>query len=394
MRTLAVAVVLVVSAVVAPAPVNATQETRGAQVGFWASQVLTPCESSVDPAFCPRDLSAYSPAVWQVLADTRAPLWIDLVYGSDFGPTPQNRPPRTDGLAIIRKANALGVPVHGWITAPLDGGTFANENNAVLMDQAVRALHRWTEQNRVTLGEFTYDLEFPLGYQAAVDVLSGDPARLRDVARTGIDPAHQCRAVARYRSTIAWAHAHGIRITGSPVSFALDDLADGRMALNDLLDIGPGLAAPFDALYVQAYRGFSQPGPGYVASYFKDMKRRFGDRGQVSLGNSGAAPYDNVANLVTDVQLLAGLGARTIPIFDFDGVAKTFGASGLRAVIDAGHQPLRGDALRAAATPAPYDRLNREFFRRVDVAASAATVAVTAAKARPRLPNRYIDGCR
>jgi hypothetical protein len=199
--------------------------------------------------------------------------------------------------------------------------------------------------------------------------------------------------VRAYRSTIAWAHAHGMRITGSPVSFALDDLHDGRMAIEDVLDVGPGLAAPFDALYVQAYRGFSQPGPGYVASYFEDMRRRFGGRGQASLGNTGQAPYDKLANLVTDIRMLAGLGAKTIPLFDFDGVVKPFGVDGLRAVIAAGHQPLTGDALRTAATPSMYDRLNRDFFRRVDIAVSAATIAVTAVKNRPRLPNPYVNAC-
>src|SRR6266542_960762 len=130
---------------------------RGARVGFWASQTLQPCASSTDPAYCPRDLSSYTPEVWDALASAHGSLFLNLVYGSDFGPTPAGKTQRTDGLALVR------------------------------------------------------DNEFPVGDQPVAELLAGDPSGL---LRPNIDPAHQCEAIATYRDAITWAHRHGMRVTG------------------------------------------------------------------------------------------------------------------------------------------------------------------------------------
>jgi hypothetical protein len=364
----------------------------GARVGFWASQNFVPCAAG-DPAYCPRNTSVYTPAVWDALASAQGALFINMVYTSDFGPTPAGITRRTDGLDLIRQANSRGIPVSAWITAPLAAGTFANENNADLMGQAVRAFYDWSQQADVRLDEVALDLEFPLGYQAVADALKGDASGLLGLMRANIDPVHQCKAIASYRSTIAWARARGMRITGSPITFAIDDLDDGNLALQDVLDVAPGPPDGYDDVYVQAYRSYSNPGPGYVASYFKSMQRHFGSRGQVSLGGTGQPPYDKVGNLVADVRMLAGLGAKTIPIFDLDGTVNTFGASGLKAVIEAGRNPLTGAELAAASAESAYDQLNRQFFRNLDTVAADLTLAVTTLQGRPRQPTPYPNGC-
>jgi hypothetical protein len=380
------------SAPAAFAAAPAAARTSGAQVGFWASQNFQPCAAG-DPAYCPRDTSVYTPEVWDALASTHGALYINMVYTSDFGPTPAGVSPRTDGLDLIRQANRLGIPVSAWITAPVASGTFANENNAAVMGNAVRAFHDWSQQQRVRLHEVALDLEFPLGYQAVADAVAGDPSGLVSLMRANIDPAHQCQATSSYRETIAWAHAHGMRITGTPITFAIDDLADGNLALQDALDVAPGPPPGYDEVYVQAYRSYSNPSSGYVASYFKSMRQYFGSRGQVSLGGTGQPPYDKVGNLVNDVRMLAGLGAKTIPIFDLDGTVKTFGAAGLRAVIEAGRNPLTGAELAAATAETAYDQLNRQFFRNLDVVASDLTLAVTTSQGHPRQPNTYPTSC-
>jgi hypothetical protein len=380
------------SAPAALAGAPAAARTSGAQVGFWASQNFQPCAAG-DPAYCPRDTSVYTPEVWDALASAHGALYINMLYTSDFGPTPAGVSPRTDGLELIRHANRVGIPVSAWITAPLAGGTFANENNADLMGRAVRALHDWSKQQRVRLHEVALDLEFPAGYQAIADAQAGDPSGLEALTRANIDPDHQCRALGSYRDTIAWAHARGMRITGSPVTFAIDDLADGNLALQDAIDVAPGPPVGYDEAYVQAYRSYSNPGSGYVASYFKSMQHYFGSRGQVSLGGTGQPPYDKVENLVADVRMLAGLGAKTIPIFDLDGTVKTFGAAGLKAVIDAGRNPLTGKELASATAESAYDQLNRQFFRNLDTVASDLTLAVTTSQGHPRQPNTYPNDC-
>jgi hypothetical protein len=378
------------AATVGAAPANPNH--AGAQVGFWASQTLQPCATSTDPAYCPRDLSSYTPAVWKVLAETKGALYINMVYTSDFGPTPAGQKPRTDGLALIRHADALNIPVSAWITAPLNGGTFANENNAALMDRAVKTFHSWSIQQHLKIHEVDLDLEFPLGDQPLAQAAAGDLSGIESLMKANIDPAHQCRAIASYADTIRWAHAHGMRIAGTPVPFALDDLKDGHLALGDALDI-TAFPPGYDEWYLQAYRSYSNPGPGYVATYYRDMQHYFGARGQISLGGTGQPPYDKVANLVQDVRMLAGLGATAIPIFDLDGTVRTFGADGLRAVIEAGRHPLTGAALAAASKDDAYSDQNRQFFEHLDSVATALTQVVTTAEGHPRAPNAYPNGC-
>src|SRR5438094_34178 len=75
----------------------------------------------------------------------------------------------------------------------------------------------------------------------AVAAASGDPVALANLFQANVDPVHQCQAMATYRNTISWAHANGMRITGSPVPFFVDDIEDGNMALQDALD---GVAFP------------------------------------------------------------------------------------------------------------------------------------------------------
>src|SRR6266542_1913260 len=275
---------------------------RGARVGFWASQTLQPCASSTDPAYCPRDLSSYTPEVWDALASAHGSLFLNLVYGSDFGPTPAGKTQRTDGLALVREANRRGITVNAWVTAPFDGGTFANENNASIMAAAIRAMRDWTISNALRIDEVVLDNDFPVGDQPFAELLAGDPSGL---LRPNIDPAQQCEAIATYRDAITWAHRHGMRVTGAPVPFALDDLFDGSLALQDALDITAFPPLNYDTWYLQAYRSYDDVGAGYVSGYYRDMQRFFGARGQITIGdvNLGTPPYDDLANLVRDVRM-------------------------------------------------------------------------------------------
>src|SRR5438477_5813608 len=101
-NTLVVVLALVIGVVLPPARATERQPLPGAEVGFWASQTLAPCAGSLDPAYCPRDLSPYTPAVWSALADTHGALYLNLVYRSDFGPPSPGTSPRGGSAALIR----------------------------------------------------------------------------------------------------------------------------------------------------------------------------------------------------------------------------------------------------------------------------------------------------
>jgi hypothetical protein len=191
-----------------------------------------------------------------------------------------------------------------------------------------------------------------------------------------------------------------MRITGTPVPFALDDIQDGNVAMQDALDIAAFPPFGYDELYLQAYRSnFVDPGnvidlgSGYVARYYKEMQHYFGSIGQVGLGDTGIAPYDKLSPLVDDVRMLADLGASKILIFDLDGTVKTFGAAGLRSVIAAGHHPLTASELAAAEQQTTQGITARQMFAALDQAANTLTLAVTAAQGHPRRPNAYPNGC-
>jgi hypothetical protein len=344
------------------------------EVGFWAQQ----------------NAALSNPEILDVLRETGAAIYLLLEYKTDYGPGAT----RTFARDVTREANRRGIPVNAWITVPAQNGIFAHENNAELIQRAVEDLPGWAIEQGLKFREVTLDLEFPIGNQAVFDALSGDPSALEDSMRPNIDPVHQCQAVATYRDTISWAHVRGIPVTGSPAPFFLDDLSDGHIALQDALD---GVAFPplgYDALYLQAYRTYSNAGPGYVAQFYRDMQARFGATGQVSLGDTQQGPpYDVLENLVADVRMLAGMGATRIPIFELGSTADRFGPEGLRAIIQAARQPMTGDELAAASTEQPYDAAHRASFRQLDDAAVAMTNAVTAPPGEPDGPNIYPDGC-
>ncbi|MCI0347462.1 MAG: hypothetical protein L0221_18805, partial [Chloroflexi bacterium] len=160
-----VAALLIVPAI-SPADA-APKRPLGAEVEFWAGQNLQPCAGSADPAYCPRDLSVFSDDVWAALAKHGGVLFLNLVYGADYGPGAT----RKDAIPLLRRANRLSVPVGAWITVPVDGGTFADENNAPLMDAAVRALPAWLAKHRVRVREIVLDLEQPVGTQPVAELM-------------------------------------------------------------------------------------------------------------------------------------------------------------------------------------------------------------------------------
>lgn len=362
------------------------------RVGWWAGQNFGVCGSDI--LSCPRDNSAYTPEAWDALEEGNGFLAFDLVYGSDFGPAIPGVAPRTDALPILHEANARGVGLKAWITVPFKKGTFANENNAQVIQDAVKAFKPWAIAQGLTFEEVTLDLEFPLGYQAINDAIDENNIDgLKELASANLNPEHQCTSIAKYKETIAWAHGQGIKLTGSPILFALDDVQDGNLALGDLLDMATVLPE-YDTQYLQAYRAFGVDlGSGVVASYFTEMQQRFGAKGQVSLGNTGIPPYNTVTPVVNDIRMLAAMGASEIPIFDFDTSVRTFGVDGIRQILAAPGNPMAGAELAAAQQVSPTGASARALFRGLDTFAAVATPLFTTLAWRPDVPNPSNGPC-
>jgi hypothetical protein len=212
-----------------------------------------------------------------------------------------------------------------------------------------------------------------------------------------IDPAAQCTALRTYHKLIAWAHGKGIKVDAAEAPMVVDDLSDGDMALQNGLQIA-GSSPGYDRFYLMAYRsevsaaGFD-PGPAYVAAYYAAMQRYFGAAGQVSLGTPGHAPYDSLKPLEDDVRMLAGLGAKAIPIYSLEEMVAKFGASGIQTLANAAKQPMDQSEISKFAAPTRISEGILAASAAKNAMATGLTRTVTQQLGRPQKPNTWPGGC-
>ncbi len=372
-------------------------------VGFWAGEAVPGTDwDSPDTYWKRRDTHFYTPRLWRVLRRDRVPLYFNLRYRRDFGPIPPGKPHRHDALKIIRTANRLGVPVWGWVLVPFSDGYWAWEGAAAEQFKAVKALVHWARKKRVRLEGLALDpeprLRTPFESTAAIMGGSGGGA-FSSVFQPTIDPARQCAAWRGYARIPRWAKRHDVRVVAAPMPAALDDIADGSLALQDAADFVLPVAA-WDDLYFQAYRSVfayysgHDPGPGIVSSYFRSAQRAYGSVGQVSLGSSGRGPYRRLASLIGDVRLAATLGAREVPIYSLERTLRAYG--GPRSVVrlvEAARNPFAGPAATRSIAPTSRANALRAAVRRADRAATVNTRPITAGRGASQAPNRWSDAC-
>jgi hypothetical protein len=374
---------------------------RETTIGFWAGEAVPGTDwGSPDTYWKRRDLHAYIPYLWRVLRRNQIPLYFNLRYKRDFGPVPPGKPHRHDALKIIRTANRLGVPVWGWVLIPYTDGYWAWEGAAAEQFAASKTLIHWAREKHVRLRGLALDPEprvhAPLETATAATIMGGGSAALASLFQQAIDPVGQCVAWRGYARIVRWAGRHKIDIAAAPMPAALDDLGDGRLALQDATGfIVPN--APWDDLFFQAYRSVfayhsgHDPGPGIVSSYLRSARREFGDVGQISLGSSGRGPYRRFPSLIHDVRLAATLGAREVPIYSLERTLRAYGGPrSLIRLVEAAHHPFGGQA--ATRSTAKANDL-RAGIRRVDRAAATNTRAVTAGRGASLPPNRWPTGC-
>ena len=364
------------------------------KVGFWAGENFLPSGG--------RDLSAYTPALWQTLAARHVPLYVNVRYQYDFA-VPPGQSGGSGALDIIRQANSYGVPVWAWLVVPSADGYYAWNGDAPAELAAVQALSEWQTQESLTLQGVAFDPE-PSGqyFSAFYGALSasGDPvAAVTSLFEKTINPAAQCAAINDYNGVYAWAGAHFSNVIAAPWPLALDGIANGTVALQDATGYW-GLPRGAQALYFQAYRSVFEsefggdPGSALVASYLVRARSEFGTvRGQVTLGVAGDPPYATVAPLVNDVRLAAALGATSIPIYSLEYAVSAYGLNGVQQLIDAGDNPLPSSVAHAEATPTAQSSAAFGLIKFADGLATSLTPTSTAAQGTQQQPNGYPGGC-
>jgi hypothetical protein len=374
----------------------------GTRVGFWAGEAVPGTDWDIPETYWNRrDTHAYTPGLWRVLRRHQIPLYFGLRYRRDFGPVPQGMPQRNDGLRIIRRANRHGVPVWAWILVPYTDGYWAWEGAADEHFDAVRALARWARAKRIRLRGMALDPEPPLRtpFETQSAILSGGAGSALFIGQT-LDPLGQCRAWHGYLRIQRWAARHDVALATAPSAIALDDAADGTLALQDAAQfIVPD--APWHGLFFQAYRSvfayFSgrDPGPGLISSYFRSSQREFGDAGQISIGSAGRGPYRRFSNLLHDVRLAATLGVRDLPIYSLERTLRSYGGPrALVRLVHAAQRPFAGPRASKATARTPKAKRLRAAIRRSDWSTKVATPIVTAKRGAVRSANRWPGGCR
>jgi hypothetical protein len=366
-------------------------------IGFWAGEAVPETDWHEPASYWKRrDTHFYTPTLWRVLRRYRIPLYLNLRYERDFGPVPTGEPQRHDALRIIRAANRHDVPVWAWVLIPYSDGYWAWERAGGEQFRAVKSLVAWARDKRIGLRGIALDPEprllTPFATTAAIMGGSGGGA-FESIFQSSIDPLAQCVSWRTYSRIPQWAARRGVPVSAAPMPAALDDIADGNLALQDAADfLVP--QAHWHELFFQAYRSvFSyysdhDPGPGIVSSYFESAQRRFGSVGQVSIGSAGRGPYRRFASLLHDVRLAATLGAREVPIYSLERTLRSYGGpAAVAQLARAAAHPYRGPGATRSTAPTSEANALRAAVRHADRAAASAT------RAAVLTPNRWPHAC-
>lgn len=381
-----------------PANANATTERGGTQVVFWAGEEVPDGSVPGDPEdfWRPRELSQFTPALWEVLGRHRTPVYFNFRYKRDFGPVPPGRGPYNEMLPLFKEARKRGVPVGIWLTVPPDDGYFAWEGGAAVQKEAIIAAEKWRKAHGLDFVEYVLDLEPSLAVVNELrKVQGGDLGAMPAMFEKTLDPAKNCQGRQAYVDLYRWAKSRGLGLSVSVPPIPIDDNVDGTMALQDGTDmtLAPG---SFDKLWTQAYRNeldmFGDPGASIMTSYWRDTRQQYGDKGEITIGTPGQTGYLTAEQLGADVRHMATLGATQVPIYTLERAAEAYGPAGVEKVITSTTPYTGFDAWMVHNFIGPSAVAQRGALSVLDVAATTATPLVTAAKGSPQLPKTFAGG--
>jgi hypothetical protein len=155
-KKLAGAALALLPLLLVPAAVNGPQAAAtppsATRVTFWAGEEMEGgLWDDVEDYWAPRDLTAFTPALWDVLERHRTPIYFNLRYKRDFGPVPVGRGPYNEALPIFKEAKKRGVPIRVWLVVPPADGYFAHEGNAAIQKEASIAARAWAADKHVDI---------------------------------------------------------------------------------------------------------------------------------------------------------------------------------------------------------------------------------------------------
>lgn len=348
----------------------------------------------------PRRAALYTPAVWAMLRERGTTLSYHLRWRRDFGPVEPGQPRIEDALPTLRAAAEHGVPITAWLVVPFTDGYWATEGNALMWRQVVEDFRAWAADHDLEFATVLLDFEASLQDTVRLGQLRRDPGSAIRAGWTGLGPRRQCRAARTYVELIRWIQRQGLRVHVAAYPMYIDDLLNGDTALADAFGLpylAPGVADEVGFMTMRSvYVDFTgiDPGTHLQLSYARDIQRLFGAEGQHVLGVPGVPPYHHLGNVVQDIRALAAVGHTQIGLYSLETTVDTFGEDGLRAVLDAGLEPLSPAELDRVRAPTAGTVLARTAYQAGDAALGLVTPAASwGNEGRPSRPNRWPAGC-
>ncbi|WP_068276393.1 hypothetical protein [Aldersonia kunmingensis] len=347
-----------------------------------------------------RNLDVFTPEAWKVLRERRARISVNLRWQRDFGPVPPGKPRFDEMLPFLREAERNDVGVVAWLTIPYADGYWATEDNVGLHEQMIGDFDDWANDIGFTPEQVLLDLESSLQDTATNNKAFRDPLPVAELLSGNIDPAQQCEAMRGYEAVVARLEQRGYPTVAAVYPFLFDDLTNGDSALSDGLGMPLPRPGTFRGVSFMTMRSTYanligiDPGPSIHSAYIDDMRRWYGNSATFNLGEAGEGPYrGNLAAFVQDTRLAAALTTGAVGMYSLDKALANYGPDGVAALFDAVEKPLAGDELARVATISPGARAARALIGAESTAVSAAVSAVTAARGKPQLPNRWPSTC-
>jgi len=244
----------------------------------------------------------------------------------------------SDDLAeMLRVYEKEGIEVSLWILLSQELGYFPNERTVAEYSALVDRIFNWASEKDVRVPSISVDLETPL-YQGLA--LKNSPWFKKlpialNILKSNMNRKKFQEATEGYAKILDKIHGFGAKTIAAAIPQVVDDVDDGRTALQDLLET-PITTVEWDAVSLMLYgsmfigytRGFiSKPDMEYmIYDYCRDARKIFDSRAAVSIGVTGVGVlgdeprYEHPGQLRGDAEAAKAAGVDDIAIYNFEGI--------------------------------------------------------------------------
>ncbi len=262
--------------------------------------------------------------------------------------------------SLIDACAAAGIEFRAWLVLPETQGYWPNEANVELFAQAVTEFLAWLQNEQLTVGWITFDMEPGWDYSEQLMAIASDDSNpnknddLIDLIRSHHDPTSYATSVQQFQAIVQLVHDAGLKAHAVTYPSVLDDLADGDTDIQDGFDT-PIEGIEWDEVSFMTYRSVLETFGGTAVDtdifygYGRDARLAFGSRAGLDFGLVGTGyvavqgSYRLPQTLQADVAAARAAGIDRLHLYSFEGS---------RAQIDPSQWL---DFAAATPAPAPVD---------------------------------------